>query len=61
MLGVIKYASGLALGFCPCVCAQNVDVRVAEFESLEVGKVDLKGAFVSSVRESSKEGLFVTN
>ena len=61
MLGVIEYASGLALLFCPGVHAQNVDVGVAEFETLEVVKVELKGAVVGSVRDGSEEGLFVAN
>ena len=61
MLGMIEHASGLALRFSPGVGAQNVDVRVAELEALEVVKVNPKGALVGSVGQGSEEGLFVTN
>ena len=61
MLGMIEHASGLALRFSPGVGAQNVDVRVAQLEALEVVKVNPKGALVGSVGQGSEEGLFVTN
>ena len=59
---MVENFSGLVLGFLTGVGAQQVDVRVGQFEPFEIVKVELKGSVVGAVnRHGPQQGLFVTN